>query len=135
MSLEETAAEIGSRVHSLTKESMTKAVLEALLAERRAQEALWKQQLGQAAPDMKGLRKANGELVSKVTRMGKHMATLELLTVRQRQSNREDRETCYRLIVALEACAKEGSKTAVEALALLDKERPSLKKQMKTWKP
>lgn len=138
MNLEEIATHLASL--DCTKQLRAKLIMDALLTERRHQENIAQQQLKQAAPDLAGLQKSNAELLSKTTRMGQHLATLEPLVLRQRRANREDRETCYTLIKALEACSNSSafgvaSTIADKALQDLEKARPSIKRQMKYWKP
>lgn len=110
------------------KAEVAQLILDELLMERRTQEAIARQQVAQAAPDLAGLQKHIGELMSKVTRMGDDAAKLQGIVVRQREGNREDRYDLYRLIKALK---KMGTPEAEEALSKI---RPSVIKQMRTFK-
>lgn len=130
MSLEDVAAQLSERIDSfqLTKADCFDLILKALLEERRAQEAKARQQLHQVAPDLEGLQSEVSTLMSKVTRFGDESRNLQALVVRQRASNREDRYDLYRCIKALQAI---DHPTAKEALGKI---RPSVVKQMKTFK-
>jgi hypothetical protein len=130
MSLEEVACLITYKIFDerLPHKESLDLIKKALLDERRSQEKKAAQQVHQAAPDLAALQKEIAVLMSKVTRFGDESQKIQGILVRQREANREDRYDLYRCIKALQSIDHPVAK------ATLGKIRPSVIKQMKTFK-
>lgn len=126
--LEEIAERVARDGKDLPRSELEKLILQELVFERRTQEKIARQQLGQAAPDLAGLKVHVGELMSKLKKQGEEATGLQSRVVRQNAANREDRYLLYKIIKALR---KMGTPEAESALALVP---PSLIKQMRTFK-